>query len=92
MKTEEIRPSIRFADKCVYTCARALSKTYDSRLIYIIDGAGSITVDGESHTIEKGLLIIFQGGVPYKFEPKYVFSAFAVDFVFFACCEFTKVA
>ncbi len=80
MKIEEIRPVIRFANRCEYTVAHAPAKTYDSRLLYITDGSGSITVGGESMEISRGLLIIFQGGTSYKFAPKESFSAFAVDF------------
>lgn len=80
MRIEDIRPRIRFADKLEYTAARALSKTYDSRMLYIISGGGSITVDGQMHPIEAGLLIVFQGGTAYSFSPEPAFSAFAVDF------------
>ena len=80
MKIEEMRPVIRFANRCEYTGTRPLSRTYDSRLLYITDGSGSVTIEGESMEIEKGVLLMFQGGVSYKFEPKNRFSALAVDF------------
>ncbi len=80
MKIEEMRPVIRFADRYEYTSARPLSKTYDSRLVYITDGKGSVTVEGESVEIEKGLIVLFQGGSSYKLDPKERFSALAVDF------------
>lgn len=75
-----MRPVIRFANRCEYTGTRPLSRTYDSRLVYITDGMGSVTVENESMEIEKGVLLMFQGGVSYKFEPKNRFSALAVDF------------
>ncbi len=75
-----MRPVIRFADRYEYTSARPLSKTYDSRLVYITDGKGSVTIEGESVEIEKGLLLLFQGGASYKLDPKDSFSALAVDF------------
>ena len=80
MKIEDIRPKIRFADSLEYTHARPLSKTYDSRLLYFTDGEGSITVDGRTEKIQRGLLVIFQGATPYKLDPKKGFTAFAVDF------------
>ena len=92
MKIEEINPTIRFADRFEYTTSRPLSKTYDSRLIYVIDGAGSITVADKSESIRRGLLVLFQSGVPYKFEPKPSFVAFAVDFDLvggYPCAGFT---
>ncbi len=80
MKIEEIRPVIRFADRYEYTVTCAPSKTYDSRLLYIMDGGGNITVAGESMEISRGLLVMFQGGTSYKIAPKNSFIAFAVDF------------
>ncbi len=80
MLIEEIRPRIRFADKFEYTAQRRLSKTYDARMIYVIEGGGKITVDGVEANVERGLLVIFQSGIPYKFDPAPSFSAFAIDF------------
>lgn len=80
MRVEEITPKIRFADRLEYTGARTLSKTYDSRLIYVTDGCGTFFLEGRSIKIESGILIIFQGGAAYKFEPEPSFTAYAVDF------------
>ena len=80
MLIEEISPRIRFADKFEYTAQRPLSKTYDARMIYVIEGNGKMTVDDTDINIERGLLIIFQSGIPYKFVPDPSFSAFAIDF------------
>ncbi len=80
MKTEDIRAVIRFAERFEYTCARPLSKTYDSRLLYITDGEGSIMVGGKCVPAEAGVLVAFRGGVPYKYEPSPAFAAIAVDF------------
>jgi len=80
MRFEDIRPRIRFADRLEYTAARPLSATYDSRLIYVISGAGELDVGGSTHAIEAGLLVIFQGGTAYRFSPEPAFSAYAVDF------------
>lgn len=71
---------IRNANKFEFNRARALSKTYDSRLIYITDGSGSMTVDGRGFELEKGVLAVFQGGTAYKFTPRTHFSAYVVDF------------
>ncbi len=80
MLIEDIRPHIRFADKLEYTASRPLSRTYDARMLYFIDGAGRISVGGHEREIESGLLVIFQSGVPYKFTPLPSFSAYAIDF------------
>ncbi len=91
MKIEDMKTAIRFAGKLEYSCPRALSKTYDSRLIYITEGAGSITVGGKTIAAEGGVLVLFGGGVPYKYEPDPVFGGIAVDFDLtegYECSEF----
>lgn len=80
MKIESIRPKIRFADQLEYTASRTLSKTYDSRMLYITSGSGRIELDGKESQIEAGLLIIFKSGVAYKFFPTPTFKAYAIDF------------
>lgn len=80
MKIENVRPAIRFADKLEYTAQRSLSKTYDSRLLYIIRGSGKITAKDCEYEIEPGLLVLFSGGTPYSFTPSPSFFAYAVDF------------
>ena len=80
MLIEEIRPKIRFADGLEFSARRRLSKTYDARMIYVIDGDGSITVGDTERKIERGLLIIFQSNTPYKYTPQPSFRAFTIDF------------
>lgn len=80
MKVEDISSRIRFADRFEYTCSRPLSKTYDSRLLYITGGEGSISVGERCIRVDKGMLIAFQAGTPYKLDPCPSFTAFAVDF------------
>ena len=80
MRIEEVRPKIRFAERLEYTASRPLSKTYDCRLICVTDGGGQISVGDKRYEIEKGLLVMFTGGVAYSFSPSPAFTAYAVDF------------
>ena len=80
MRIEEIRPKIRFAEKLEYTAARAPSKTYDCRMLYVTEGAGVVSVGDKRYEIKAGLLIAFWGGTVYSFSPSPCFTAYAVDF------------
>ena len=80
MKITELSPKIRFADKLEYTASRSVSKTYDSRLIYVTSGEGYFTLEGTRHKVSQGTLIAFQGGTGYKYLPSPSFTAYAIDF------------
>ena len=80
MRIEEIRPKIRFAEKLEYTAARAPSKPYDCRMLYVTEGAGVVSVGDKRYEIKAGLLIAFWGGTVYSFSPSPCFTAYAVDF------------
>lgn len=77
---EEARIFVRFADEMVYDASRGESKTYDSRLLYVISGSGKIKIENQSFEIKPGLLLTFQPGTLYKIIPKPSFCAIAVDF------------
>ncbi len=82
MKITETKPTIRFLDKVTYTISRGFTKTYDCRLIYVIEGEGNIYVENKDYTIKAGLFILFQAGTLYRIAPKPSFKAVVADFDF----------
>ena len=80
MKLSQVSPSIRFADRLLYTGERRLSKTYDCRMLYVLEGEGEITLDGEVHHLVPGALVLFQAETAYRFSPRPRFLAIAIDF------------
>ena len=52
-------PFVRFADKLRFSFQRGPSKTYDSRLLYCVEGSAATEIGGESHSMRHGSLIIF---------------------------------
>ena len=80
MKLVSVSPAIRFADKLLYTRARRLSKTYDCRLLYVLEGRGELSADGSAFEIQPGMLVLFQPETAYRFLPAPSFHAIAVDF------------
>ena len=80
MRFSQINPAIRFADRLLYTNERRLSKTYDCRLLYILEGEGEIYLDGEVYLLRPGTLVLFQAETAYRFTSRPRFLAIAVDF------------
>lgn len=77
---KEINPFIRFAAKLKYTEARKPSKTYDCKILYILEGSGTISVNKKTHQIVPDMLIFFQPATLYSFNPSSSFYAIAIDF------------
>ena len=82
MKITDITPTIRFLDTVTYTISRGFTKTYDCRLIYILDGEGNIYINRKEYEIRAGFLIVFQAGTLYRITPKPSFEAVVSDFDF----------
>ncbi len=82
MNITQIKPTIRFLDQVTYTISRGFTKTYDCRLIYIIEGEGNIFIENRDYAIKSGLFILFQAGTLYRITPKQSFKAVVADFDF----------
>lgn len=80
MLLKDTDPYIRFADAVEYNISRGLTKTYDSRLIYILSGSGEIYIEEQLHKLSEGMLINFQPGTPYAINPLPCFHAIAIDY------------
>ncbi len=80
MKLSQVSPAIRFADRLLYAGERRMSKTYDCRLLYILEGEGEIYLDGAVHLLRPGTLVLFQAETAYRFSPRPRFLAIAIDF------------
>lgn len=80
MNIQQIQPFIRFADVFSYISDRGVSKTYDSRFLYVLEGTGIIEIEKHHYEIKPYMLITFQAGTAYHLIPDPSFSAAAVDF------------
>lgn len=81
MKFSEVRPFVRFADTVSYSIVRLPSMTYDSRLLYITEGACEFTLGGATpKRLSKGALVLFRSHTLYAIRPLPSFCAIAVDF------------
>ena len=75
-------PFVRFADKLRFLFQRGPSKTYDSRLLYALDGSATVTLGGEVCQMRHGSLVIFQPGTEYSIQPEQYVELIVLDFDF----------
>ncbi len=68
MKLSDINPFIRYAILINQKSVRFFTCCYDCRLFYIKRGELTFFYGEEQHHISEGSLLIWQGGVPYRFD------------------------
>ena len=71
MKLNEITPFVRQAIVSVMSEGKYIShrlKTRDHRLFYILGGTGAIIIEGVSHRIQPGMLVLFRSGTEYRWQ------------------------
>ena len=64
----DIRPFIRYAQRLTVSSFSSFSglSAFDNRFFYCAGGTGSIIIDGEEFSMQKGSLIIWPSGVQYS--------------------------
>lgn len=75
-------PFIRFANTLSFSALRGPSKTYDSRLFYTLKGEAELLIEKETVTLKRGVLVLFQPGTLYQFQPKGEITMAVFDFDF----------
>ena len=80
MTLNDAIPYLRFADRLTFREKRTLSKTYDSRLIYIYRGAAHMEIGGREMDLVHGNLLTFPPDTPYCFTPAPEIELVALDF------------
>lgn len=71
MRLDEISPFVRQAiisrmSPGKYTPYKI--RTRDHRLFYILGGSGNIVIDGNSYTIQSGMIVLFRSGTEYIWQ------------------------
>ena len=82
MELIHANPFVRFADKLGFSFQRGPSKTYDCRLLYVVEGKATFEIDGESHSVRHGSMVIFQPGTEYTIYPEQSVELIVLDFDF----------
>lgn len=75
-------PYIRFADEVCFESQRGPSKTYDCRLLYTLHGKAAMELEGTTHTMTHGALVMFQPGTKYVIRPEPKVTMAVLDFDF----------
>lgn len=82
MELIQANPFIRFADKLRFEFQRGSSKTYDCRMLYTLEGAASVEMEGVTYSMHHGSLVLFQPGTEYTIHPAPAIEVIVFDFDF----------
>ncbi len=68
---EELSPIIRFAQVLTVVDSEywGTKVAYDNRLFLCIEGEGEIVISDVAYPMQSGTVIMWQGGLPYRYEP-----------------------
>lgn len=80
MKVIEISPFIRYCKTQKILSYNHYVSSVDCRLFYVINGKGSVYVDGKSYDFSKDTLMLWQGGYKYKFECENTVTLLVINF------------
>lgn len=82
---EEIHPFVRFAQEIyVHYGREQLVQTYDHRLFYVLNGTGTIEINGVHHEVSTGAVLYWMSGTTYCIRPHVnsVLHLIAINFDF----------
>ena len=82
MELIHANPFVRFADKLRFEFQRGPSKTYDCRLLYVLEGTATVRVRGSSYAVRHGALVLFQPDTEYVIHPEPAVEMIVFDFDF----------
>lgn len=82
MELVQAIPYIRFADNLLFTGQRGPSKTYDSRMLYILKGEAELELEGNFYRLRHGCAVLFQPGTRYCIRPTEGITLTVLDFDF----------
>ncbi len=69
---DELSPIIRFAQVLTVQDSEYFGTklAYDNRMFLCVEGEGEIVISDVSYPIKAGTVIMWQGGLPYRYEPR----------------------
>ena len=78
----DINPLIRFAAMTIFTPVAEFGYSYDSRLFYVVEGSGTLIIDGKTYTLSPNDLSIWKCGNKYRFCNYNNLKMIAINFDF----------
>ncbi|MDY3928510.1 MAG: AraC family transcriptional regulator [Clostridia bacterium] len=82
MLLSSINPFIRFAQTITVDGMNTQTISYDSRLFYVCNGFGMLSILGREYQLKSGNLLIWRNATPYKFIINNSIKLIAVNFDF----------
>lgn len=80
MKSEEINPHIRFAQKIKVGTQESKVIPCDTHIYYVLSGSGAFECEGIEYTISNNMILLVPAGTPYRFISYEELSMISVNF------------
>lgn len=68
MLLHEINPFLRYAQRFLYDHPNETKCPADCRILYVIDGKGTLLIDGTAHPLSPGTLALINAGCVYRLD------------------------
>ena len=76
----EICPFIRFAQELTYNPTGKRVCPGDSRIFYVLSGSGSITIQGETFSMQERTFVLINAGIPYQITSDRLLKMIVLNF------------
>lgn len=82
MLLHEINPFLRYAQRFLYDHSNEIKCPADCRILYVIDGMGTLRINGISYSLSPGTLALINAGFVYGLDPESKLDMIALNFDF----------
>ena len=82
MLLHEINPFLRYAQRFLYDHPSETKCPADCRILYVIDGKGTLLINGISYPLSPGTLALINAGFVYQLDPESQLEMIALNFDF----------
>lgn len=80
MLLQEINPFLRYAQRFLYDHPSETKCPADCRILYVIDGKGTLLIDGTAHPLAPGTLALINAGFIYRLDVEGHMEMIALNF------------
>lgn len=80
MLLQEVNPFLRCAVRFRYSCVSSVRCPADARILYVIDGSGTLSVEGAAYALCPGTLALINAGFVYRMELREPLELIALNF------------
>lgn len=80
IQLSQINPFVRFAGEIILTSSTETVSTLDHRLLYVVEGSGSVLIEDSEKKLQAGTVALWLSGTRYKLVPQKTLRLFAINF------------